>query len=203
MTKMSDLHVDVGLAPHRNLAKSWRGSRLARAVHDGRVLVGILAALLLIGCVIPPAIELEAQDAGTNSPPAILSVASDQQVLPEPGPVSFNQGRTAGSLNVSLIDTDLRDTLYVRIFVDYNLPNRLDARVRCQAPPSMNAMRSTTCILSTLCTDDDIGVQRHMTIVVFDRPLLENGEDPPFQAMQPGGLTTSRSYFLNCLPPSA
>lgn len=203
MTQMSDLHVGVSRPSLRNMARSWRGSRLARVVHDTRVLVGILAALLLIGCVIPPAIGLEAQDAGTNSPPAILSVTSDQQALPEPGPVSFNQGRTAGSLSVSLIDTDVRDTLYVRIFIDYNLPNRLDARVRCQAPPSMNATRSTTCILSTLCTDDDIGVQRHMTIMVFDRPLLENGEDPPFQAMQPGGLATGRFYFLNCLPPSA
>jgi hypothetical protein len=173
---------------------------VARAVHDAPVLVGILASLLLIGCLIPPAIEVEKQDAGTNSPPAILSVTSDQQALPDPGPVSFEQGRTAGSLGLSLIDTDLRDTLFVRIFVDYNLPNRLDARVRCQAPPSTNAMRTTTCILSTLCTDDDIGVQRSMTIVVFDRPLLENGEDPPFQAMPPGGLSTSRFYFLQCLP---
>jgi hypothetical protein len=169
-------------------------------VHDAAVLVGILASLLLIGCVIPPAIDSTREDAGVNSPPAIVRVNSDQQALPEPGPVSFEQGRTAGDLNISLIDTDLRDTLYVRIFVDYNLPDRLDARVRCMAPPGVTATRNATCILSTLCAEGDIGVQRHMTIVVFDRMPLENGEEPAFQAVPSGGLSTSRFYFLNCLP---
>jgi hypothetical protein len=167
-------------------------------VHDGGVIVRILASLCLVGCVIPPSLEVDKQDAGINSPPAILSVTSDKQALPEPGPVSFVAGRTAGNLSVSLIDTDLRDQLYVRIFVDYNLPDRLDARVRCTAPPSTNAMRTATCILTTLCLDEDIGVQRSMTIVVFDRLPLENGEDPPYQAMPPGGLSTSRFYFLKC-----
>lgn len=200
MTQMSDLHEDLVLSRRRNPPRSWRGCALAREVHDVRVLVGILASLLLIGCVIPPAIDSTREDAGVNSPPAILLVNGDQQALPEPGPVSFEQGRTAGNLNITLIDTDLRDTLYVRIFVDYNLPDRLDARVRCTAAPGVTAVRNTTCILSTLCAEPDIGVQRHMTVVVFDRLPLENGEDPAFQAMPPGGLSTNRFYFLNCLP---
>jgi hypothetical protein len=193
---------------------------MARTVHDISSIVRILAPLRVTrlaigslvgaaalmglaglgGCLIPPQIEVAIEDARTNSPPAITGVTSDRQALPEPGPVRFEQGRTAGTLTVSLVDTDLGDTLYVRIFVDYNLPNRLDARVRCMAPPSTDATRTTSCILSTLCTDDDIGVQRVMTIMVFDRQLLENGEDPAFQAMLPGGMSTSRVYFLTCQP---
>src|SRR5688572_27518470 len=115
MTQMSDLDDNLLVPPQRNRWRSWEGSPLARGVHDVCLLVGILASLSLNGCVIPPAIDLEKQDAGVNSPPAILAVTGDQQALPEPGPVSFEQGRTAGNLNVSLIDTDLRDTLYVRI----------------------------------------------------------------------------------------
>ena len=154
--------------------------------------------LMLVGCVIPPSLTTE-QDAGVNAPPAILSVSSDQQVLSEPGPVLFNLGATAGDLSVSLIDTDVLDTLYVRIFVDYNSPNRLDARSKCTAPPNMTPVRTATCPLNSLCLMDDIGVQRNMTIVVFDRQPDDSGAgDPPFQAMASGGLSTSRFYFLKC-----
>jgi hypothetical protein len=203
MTQMSEMHDDRAPASRANYPHFLGGSGVARWVQDQGVLVGVLASLLLIGCVIPPSLEVDKQDAGVNSPPAILSVTSDQQALPEPGPVLFAQGRTAGTLSLSLIDTDVSDTLYVRIFVDYNTPNRLDARVRCAALPGGDPMRSASCILSTLCTDDDLGVQRNMTVVVFDRQPLEGGQDPPFQAMPEGGLSTSRFYFLKCQPASS
>jgi hypothetical protein len=156
---------------------------------------------LLIGCVIPPSLEVDNGDAAVNSPPAIMSVTSDQQALAEPGPVLFDMGATAGDLNLSLIDTDTQDTLYVRIFVDYNSPNRLDARARCTAPPSTSASRTATCKLNSLCVMEDLGVLRNMTIVVFDREPLPPGDvEPPFQAMPPGGQSTSRFYFLKCQP---
>ncbi|HET7502601.1 MAG TPA: hypothetical protein VFK02_16385 [Kofleriaceae bacterium] len=155
---------------------------------------------MLAGCVIPPSLST-GEDAGVNSPPAITSVTSDQQALPEPGPVLFDVGPTAGDVRVSLIDTDLNDTLYVRIFVDYNLPNRLDARAKCMAPPGISPMRQTTCHLNALCANEDVGVQRSMTIVVFDREPLPPGDgEPPFQAMPVGGWSTSRFYFLKCQP---
>jgi hypothetical protein len=157
-------------------------------------------ALLLIGCVIPPSLEV-AEDAGINSPPAIVTITSDRQVLPEPGPVRFDQ-QTMDTLSISLIDTDVLDTLYVGIFVDYNLPDRLAARSRCFAPPTGDATRTATCRLNSLCVDADIGSTRNMQVVVFDRPPDDTGAaNPPFQAMSDGGWSTSRFYFLNCQPP--
>jgi hypothetical protein len=161
-----------------------------------------LLSVPLGACVIPPSLEVSS-DAAVNSPPAILSVAGDQQALAEPGPVVFDVGRTAGNLSVSLIDTDTTDTLYVRIFVDYNTPDRLDARVRCPPSSTGSAMRSVTCNLSTLCTQDDVtdigATQSHnMTVVVFDRMPLEDGSDPAFQAMAPPGLSTSKFFLLKC-----
>jgi hypothetical protein len=160
----------------------------------------MLSMLMFEGCVIPPSLTI-GEDAGVNAPPAIMSVISDQEVLPEPGPVRFEIGSTTVDLSVSLIDTDLLDTLYVRIFVDYNLPDRLDARSKCTAPPNMMPVRTATCPLNSLCLMSDLGVQRNMTIVVFDRPPNDSGDgDPPFQAMPPGGLSSSRFYFLKCQP---
>jgi hypothetical protein len=180
---------------------------VARTVHVASRIVGIALwsvplGAQLAGCVIPPSLDVDKQDAGVNSPPAIISVASDQQALSEPGPVVFDMGATAGDLNISLIDIDAQDQLFVRIFVDYNLPNRLDARARCTAPPSANPMRTATCKLNSLCVTEDLGVQRNMTVVVFDRDPLPPGEgEPPFQAMPQGGLSTQRFYFLKCQPP--
>jgi hypothetical protein len=156
--------------------------------------------LYLVGCVIPPSLTI-GEDAGVNAPPAILSVSSDQQALPEPGPVLFEIGSTAGDLSVQLLDTNLLDELYVRIFVDYNLPNRLDARSKCRAPPTTTPTRTATCPLNSLCALEDLGVQRNMTIMVFDREPIDSGAgDPPFQAMPADGLSTSRFYFLKCQP---
>lgn len=175
---------------------------MARAVHEVFALVQLapLAMLMMVGCVIPPSLEVEDGDAGINSPPAIVAVTSDLQALPEPGPVLFERGATAGNLSVSLIDSDTQDTLYVRIFVDYNNPDRLPPRAQCTASPNMTHMRTVTCGLSALCAMDDVGAQRNMTIMVLDREPLESG-DPPFQQMPSGGLATSRFYFLKCQPP--
>jgi hypothetical protein len=154
------------------------------------------------GCVIPPSLSPDNQDAGLNSPPAIISVTSDRQVLAEPGPLVFDMGATAGDLSLQLFDTDTQDSLYVRIFVDYNMPDRLDARARCQAGASNSATRNVTCKLNSLCVAADLGVQRNMTIVVFDRePLAPGVKDPPFQAMEDGGMKSTVFYFLKCQPP--
>lgn len=161
-----------------------------------------LAALPALGCVIPPSLTVDNQDAGINSPPAIVQVTSDQQVLSPPGPLVFDMGATAGDLSLKLIDTDSQDSLFVRIFVDYNMPDRLDARARCQAGASPNFIRNVTCKLNSLCVTADLGVLRNMTIMVFDRDPLPPGEgDPPFQAMPDGGQKAEQFYFLKCQPP--
>jgi len=205
MTQMSEAHpVPTAVAP-RNRARFRGLSRVARTVHGRRLLV--LASLFLSGsglssCVIPPSLEIGA-DAAINSPPAITAVTSDQQALSEPGPVLFNQGATAGTLSVSLIDTDVTDTLFVRIFVDYNTPDRLNARVFCPPAPGPSAVRATTCNLTTLCTVSDLNAIHNMTIVVFDRQPKDDGTEPVFQAMDPPGLSTSRFYLLKCVPGSS
>lgn len=150
--------------------------------------------------MIPPSLSVDNQDAGANSPPAILSVRSnDSGELPEPGPVVFDVG--AGTMTAELIDTDLDDTLFVRVFVDYTIDRPTPARVTCTAAPNQKAQRPITCDTQALCLGDDVNQTRNMSIVVFDRQPLDSGS-PAFQAMPPGGLTTNRFYFLNCeLPP--
>jgi hypothetical protein len=179
------------------------GSRLARAVHDPRpVRAGLFAmtSLSMMGCIIPPSLSVENQDAGINSPPAILAVRSDQQELPEPGPVTFVRGSTTEKLQAELIDTDLGDTLFVKVFVDYTITDPTAPRSECTAAPTMSAKRTVTCGLQALCLTADVGETRKMNVVVFDREPLEAGT-PPFKAMPEGGLSTSRYFDLKCQEP--
>jgi hypothetical protein len=201
MTQMSD----PGLRDHARMrAKSLKSPGwhpLAHGVHDPLTVL-LLFAFLLVGCVIPPSLSVDNQDAGVNSPPAILSVRSDQQALAEPGPVVFARG--SGTIQLSLLDTDLLDALEVRVFVNYTPSNTTAPRSVCKASANGTPQRTTTCDLAALCLPADDNVENlQMSIVVFDRPVQDSGT-PAFQAMAPGsgGLATDKFYFLTCQPPA-
>lgn len=207
MTRMSDLHAATTSGFSRISAGTLARSALARAVHDLRELVHalpIVLAALVGGCVIPPDLSVSDGDAGINSPPAILAVRSDLVELPEGNSFVYERGQ--GSLNVTLYDTDVSDTLYVRVFVEYDFADPTPARSTCTAPcspPCTTVQRSTTCDLAALCTAGDVTAAKElfMAVQVFDREPLESGS-PRFKAMPPGGLTTSKSYKLTCQEPT-
>lgn len=205
MTRMSDHHALPSAGFPRIPARTLERSALARAVHDSQVLVRFVPYLLIAGfvagCVFPPNLSVADGDAGVNSPPAILAVRSDLEELPEPGPVVFERG--LGTLNATLYDTDLTDTLYVRVFVEYTFADPTAPRSTCTArcTEGCATQRSVTCDLQALCLEADVGVERFMTVQVFDREVKESGT-PAFKAMDAPGLTTSKSYLLNCTEPT-
>lgn len=168
---------------------------MAHTVHGARDAVPIALLLMVSACVIPPSLSVDNQDAGVNSPPAIVGIRSDQQDLPEPGPVTFERGR--GTLNATLLDTDVDDSLFVRVFVDYTTMVPTPARSTCSVAGGTGPQRTLTCDIGGLCLPGDIGVTRDMTVVVFDRQPLDAGT-PRFQAMAPDGLKTSWFYHLHC-----
>lgn len=178
--------------------ESGHPTGVARALHTPRgVRYVVLAAVG--GCVIPPSLSVENQDAGQDSPPAIVSVRSDLQELSPPGPVTFAVG--TGTAQLTLLDTDLGDDLEARFFVDYAPTNTTAPRAICKAPANGTATRTTTCDLGGLCIKSDLDTTRDLTIVVFDREVLDAGT-PRYQAMAPGGLSTSVYFHLVCVPQS-
>ena len=184
----------------RNRATGRVCSPLARPLH-GRVPIRIFGpAMLLSGCVIPPSLSVDTTDAGLNSPPAIVSVRADGVELPEWETVTFEQG--AGTLNLTVYDTDLDDTLYPKVFIDYNIPDQTPPRSNCTPASGNTVARSSTCDLRGLCLTADIGRKPDpvMQVVVFDRQVVE-GQIPLHQALPPGGLSTSRTYTLICQRP--
>ncbi|HEY5952208.1 MAG TPA: hypothetical protein VIV40_42210 [Kofleriaceae bacterium] len=151
--------------------------------------------MMFTGCVIPPSLSVDTTDAGLNSAPAIISVRADGVELPEWKTVNFEQG--SGTLNLVVYDTDLNDTLYPKVFVDYNQPDQTPARSDCTQSSGGSVQRSSTCPLGGLCQTSDIGKERTMQVIVFDREII-SGQAPLYQAMPPGGLSTSRTFTLLC-----
>lgn len=192
MTPMSD--------PTTRSDAATRGYPLARALHTCGAAVLRVLPVIFVGCVIPPSLGVEQQDAGVNSPPSIVSVRSDQTELPEPGPVDFEVG-SMSPLNLTLLDTDVNDKLYVRVFMDYTTKDPTAPRSTCTAASLGEATRTATCALQALCLTKDVGVPHLMQVMVFDRQPLEAGT-PVFQAMPADGLSTDRTYQVNCRNPS-
>lgn len=200
MTRMSESHGKTYPEIAGNPAR-WLGvSRLVRMVHDAGVVVLIVFSMLA-GCVIPPSLSVENQDAGINSPPAITAVRAVDEALVEAddkNPATFVPGE--GTLNIALLDTDVADTLYVRVFVNYTPANPEAARSSCTAAPTTSSRRNVTCDVQAVCFERDVtsGALLNMTVMAFDRLPLEVG-DPPHQAMPEGGLSTSKFFFLKCI----
>ncbi len=151
--------------------------------------------MMFAGCVIPPSLSVDTTDAGLNSAPMIVSVRADGVEFPEYSKLTFEKG--SGRIDLTVWDTDLQDTLYPKIFVDYTFENPTPARSECNQAAGNTVARSSSCDLRGLCQNADIGQERTLQILVFDRQVLDVGS-PVFQAMPPGGLSTSRTFTLIC-----
>jgi hypothetical protein len=201
MTEMSEPHGSRGGKLERKSPRSLPRFALARRVHgDGSLVLTssllLIASLILIaGCILPPSLSTGDQDAGVNSPPSITAVRTEATDLFEPGPIAMIRNR--GTLSFELLDTDVEDPLVVRVFIDYTIEDETPHRTQCTAPMTGTPRRNVTCSASPICQTGDIGKRRNMSIVVFDREPLESGA-PEYQAMPPGGLSTSRFFFADC-----
>ena len=196
MTRMSDLRCERARLVEPNPASRLAVRLVARALHAFPVLV-------LASCVLPPSLSVDNQDAGVDSPPAIVSVRSSTQELDEPGPVEFDVAPTAQdqSIDLTLLDSDIGDTLFVRVFVNYTDAQPTAPRAFCTAAMNGTPTRTTNCNLQALCLNADVGNSNLMQVVVFDRQPLDTGT-PAFKATN-GGMSTDRTYTLLCDFPSS
>jgi hypothetical protein len=205
MTAMSASRRASSATVPANCATSHRTTAVARSLHRHRGLRALVFIVIscMAGCIIPPSLSVDVQDASIDSPPSITSARSDLQELPEPGPVSFVAAPDAPgvTINLTLLDTDVGDTLYSKIYIDYNPQQPTNARSEClPAVSNGSAIRTTTCSASAICLQSDISTTADhvMEIVVFDREPLTGSAQPQFKAIPPDGESTTRTYLLNC-----
>lgn len=123
----------------------------------------------------------------------------DQVELPQYSTVVVQSG---GALSIVVGDADLDDTLYVRIFVDYNHPDPTPPRAECIAD-ARTATRTVMCRLEGVCQQSDIGRDPLplLQLFVFDRAYDPNAL-PLYQGVAADGLSASQTFFLRCQEPS-
>jgi hypothetical protein len=199
MTPMSESEHAVIDGRCANSASPHARSPLARALHHRARVWAVVTSVLFAGCIIPPSLSVSAEDAGIDSPPSITSARSDLLELVEPGPYLFPTAPDAQNetINLTLLDTDVDDALYVRIYVNYTVSAPTAPRSTCSAVSNSSAVRTTTCSLAALCLPSDPAGFQIMEIVVFDRQPLDVGA-PMFKAIPAGGESTTRTFQLGC-----
>ena len=162
-------------------------------------MLGTLGVVLTFACVVPPPLALDLPDAGFNAPPVILSIRDEAaKELTEPGPVLLPRGD--GTVSLTMLETDVTDDSYIRVFVDYGRPDPTPARAACKAASAGQAKRTVSCDVGGVCQQTDIGNERLLWFEVFDREPLDTGL-PRFRALPPGGLSTRWQFFLQCQEP--
>lgn len=162
-----------------NRVKLQTVARLAYAVLPCAVMLlfasgsALGLAVTAAGCVVPVPLELETADAGPTAQPELVSAAPGE--FDFPGPLALDPGDQR-RMSLTLRDRDLEDTLYVRMFVDYGLPNQTGFVSDCVAVPSGALTRIADCSTSAICnsvTDSDKHVLEAM---VSDREFLPTGD---------------------------
>lgn len=126
------------------------------------------------------------------------TVRADLVEFPQYATLVFERGAKAGVLELNLSDANLEDTLYVRIFVDYDLPDPTPPRSTCIAA-AHSGERSATCPMEDVCQQQNVGQTPPplLQVFVFDRDY-EPALPPLYQGVAPGGLSASQTFFLRC-----
>ncbi|HTM23045.1 MAG TPA: hypothetical protein VL172_21140 [Kofleriaceae bacterium] len=151
---------------------------------------------LATACVIPPPGDFASGDAGPSAPPVLLSAAPEEFAFP--GVMTLDRGDQR-RLILTLRDVDVDDTLFVRLFVDYGLPNQENSLSSCTALPTGEQTRVADCSTAQLCEPITDTAEHYLEAVVADREFLDEG-DPPFRALPETGASSARGWIMQCNP---
>jgi hypothetical protein len=158
-----------------------------------RLLAGVGLLAMGAGCPIPIPAEVEDQDAGTNSTPAILHPVPDMPFGSTAGPL-LDDDFPVVSFDVRDVDVD--DTIFVRVFRNFQLTP--DIARQQQTVPGGEVVRPVELSTSTWCLGAEGTNNVVFEILVSDRAFLSDDIEPHFRATT--GETASRSWVMNCSP---
>jgi len=166
------------------------------ALRPSMVLLQLVAMVILVGC---ERTQPDWPDAAPNAAPAIISVTAGDVELAPYSAATFETGPAAGTLTLTLYDTDLDETLFVSVFVNYNVPAPTPPRSTAHVS-DRSVVRTVSVSMEGVCTTAEVGADPLplLQVYVFDREVIRDLE-PPYQGMPPGGLSASQTFFLRCV----
>jgi len=164
--------------------------------------LGSLAAVL-VGCVWPAPLDIAQADAGPGSPPVIVASGPAPE-FSFPGPLVLDRSDNP-LLSLTILDNETDEELFVRLYVDYGLPDQKPARSGCVIPPSGQVERVGECALTPVCGDiaAEDETDHFLEAMVADRRFLEETDRPPEQAPHRGlpvdAAYSIRAWTVRCL----
>lgn len=156
-----------------------------------------MLGLLAGGCVLPPPLDVEGTDGGTDSPPVI--VAATPSDLAFPGPIVVSSRDILRQVTLVVSDNDIDDTLYLRFFRDWSDDNPLPPFSFGSLPASGLVGRTGNFFVANWCIDVEDTDAHILEAMVADREFLETGS-PPFRALPAGARSSIRAWLLTCQP---
>ncbi|MBI4508328.1 MAG: hypothetical protein HY698_01750 [Deltaproteobacteria bacterium] len=164
--------------------------------------LGLACLALTSGaCVIPLPYEDPVPDGGANYPPLI--VASTVKI---PGPLLLTLGPdgrpSLDSISITVQDRDVEDTIYARVFRDYNFDQPTPPYVsteKASTPGSTSIARTLSLPTNTWCNTAMQDVPLVFDVVVADRKFDENPTvKPAYRAVTAGGEFSVGSWVVTC-----
>jgi hypothetical protein len=167
-------------------------------------LLPCLLPLTVAGCVIPITASPDetagpSRDAGDGFPSIV------EATPPMPGPQTFLIGQK-GLASVTLADSDIDQTLYVRVFRDYNV-NVAVGPVSTQSVPNdpvhgKEERAPLNLDTSLWCSDASNGELRTIDVVVADQEFDPSpSAQPYYRVVTNGGKLAIRSWVVKCQTP--
>ena len=213
MTPMSHIAARPAPANPRNQRESRHSVGLARHLLSLRSMIGALtlafAAPLLGGCPIPfPSEVVSEADAGINAVPVIQRATPAD--LAFPGPLILERG-DARIVTLHIKDLDVDDTLYVRMFRDYDVLAPTPFVNDVEIPVTGEVERLRDVALATWCAGlDPTDNEFHFLVaMVADRAFLDCGvqpdecvDQPLFRELPASAEWSTVSWTIKCDPAS-
>ncbi|HKA90182.1 MAG TPA: hypothetical protein VKE22_21120 [Haliangiales bacterium] len=150
----------------------------------------MLPWIALPACVVPIPAEVEAPDGGIDHSPFVKS-----STPPMPGNTDL-----PAMVSLTLEDADISDTLYLRVFRDYDqapLGPLTDVAVT-NNPLTGTIERTTILPTNTWCNGASVGSHMFL-VVVADEPFNPDASvKPEYQAVTNGGKFTRAVWIFRC-----
>jgi hypothetical protein len=146
--------------------------------------------IALSACIIPIPAEVEQSDAGIDHTPFVKSANP-----PPPG----NGADLPAELTVVLEDGNVGDTLYIRVFREYQGTPFLDEATVTNAALTGGLERAPKMLpTNTWCNGTTAGLHE-FEILVADRPFSDSVSDPPpYRAVTLNGKFSSTFWSFRC-----
>lgn len=213
LSKLNSSSKSVKSQDRTPLALILQGKRI-RAMRESKLNSWAIKHFLLLiiimpslgGCFFSPDLTAEENLITAPYPPVIFSAADPFEF---PGPLLINRDESR-TLSVTVMDNDIEDTIFMRLYVDYLLDNPLPALSECSAPSSeFEARIITTCSMSAVCNpipvggDDEIHI---LEVLVSDSPFIPDSSplaegQPGFRAIEDpvNSIPVIRSWPFRCV----